>query len=150
MVIHLDSVSDNVILEREVTCSKSAAPCVSGFGGQKRCGKCQHHQDHSHVNEVDFSGSGLQVGLFLSWASFSLFPSFLDVNKLRLQLIDLKWYSKSTGSCRSHYDFFGQSCLFPLNLVKTVVAEGRSLTLRGVGKIGCDNFSVFSNDFNKF
>jgi len=37
-MIHLGSVSDDVILEREVTCSKSAAPGVSGFGGQKGCG----------------------------------------------------------------------------------------------------------------
>lgn len=38
MMIHLGSVSNGVIQKREVTCSKSVAPCVSGFGGQRGCG----------------------------------------------------------------------------------------------------------------
>ena len=67
MMIHLGHTPDDGFQERESTCSKSVAPCVSGFGSPKGCGSANTPRI-GYISGVDSSGSGLRVGLFLSWA----------------------------------------------------------------------------------
>jgi hypothetical protein len=41
-------------------------------------------------------------------------------------------------------------CRISLHLVKTVVAEGSFLPIKGAGATGRGPFSVFSSDFSRF